>query len=131
MIHRDVLQKRMCCLTVSVPVDTYKTGGIEIWLGSQDFLPDRIQANEPGKMRIRNLAQRLERKKFESIVVEVKRGEALVFDSRLWHRSLVHRDFDKERHAYTFMLGINGGQANGTTLTRKAGGWIKREECHK
>jgi len=126
VIHRDVVQKKMCRMTASAPMESYASGGIEIWRDSEDCLPGRTRADEDfGGGRIKDLGQQLNRR-FKRETWSVKKGEVLLFDSRLWHRSLVHRD-NIERHALTFVVGINGTpKMHFKGVGEEAKGWMKR-----
>ena len=144
LIHRDGLgnNKEIFEITVLVPMDTYvteetakvpakPTGGIKIWRESHRHCPDRTFGGSrgDGKEPVKNLNQVLDRKFGVPFEWHPVKGEALLFDSRLLHQSLLHRA-ESCRHCFGFRLRINAYEPHKlSNNTESAIGWKKREQA--
>lgn len=114
--HRDTPTLRFRKLTVLVPIDVDGfTGGIEVRYDTQRYgsSKSKRQLEQPDDFvtEPRYIKQEVTRaSSYMSENIDLHIGEALVFDSRLLHRSLLHRSNDRGRVVYAFTLLINSSQ---------------------
>ena len=100
--HRDTECTSVGNLSVIVFLQSSESGGIKLWKNSQQlFEGNQFELNN----RPKDLAQHLE--SFDSIVVNPVKNRAVIFDSRLIHQSMAHKEM-YQRCAYSFGIACNG-----------------------
>jgi hypothetical protein len=87
---------------VIVFLQSSESGGIKLWKNSQQlFEGNQFELNN----HLKDLARHLE--SFDSIVVNPVKNRAIIFDSRLIHQSMAHKEM-YQRCAYSFGIACNG-----------------------
>jgi hypothetical protein len=122
-IHRDETRKvnLLSCLVFS---HSAMSGGIKIWLNSQDYEP-----NKDHFPTSKDIHRQLDRK-FESVVINPVKNKAVIFDARLLHQSLSHRE-SYQRVVYGFYIRVNGNKLKDGSVRYKLEEdeyeWVKSE----
>jgi hypothetical protein len=101
-IHRDTECTSVGNLSVIIFLQASKSSGIKLWKNSQQlFEGNQFEVNN----RPKDLARHLE--SCDSIMVNPVKKRAIIFDSRLVHQSMAHKEM-YHRYAYSFGIACNG-----------------------
>jgi len=119
-IHRDECRKvnLLSCLVFG---HSAQSGGIKLWLDSQNYEPNKDCFPDS-----KNLPRLLDRK-FKSVVINPVKNLAVIFDARLLHQSLSHRE-SYQRVVYGFYIRVNGNRLKDYNSVRYK---LKEEDDYK
>ena len=105
-IHRDVINERgiLSCIIFN---DNAESGGIKIWLNTQDYCED--SSYFPEHKCINSYLDY----HYKSRIIKPRKNTAIIFDGRLLHKSLSHNE-PYQRCAYSFYVCINRSRIKDT-----------------